>query len=64
MGRICKTVHGGGFDGVAHYKRRELSRSFDTLEAAQKFAEGKENPDVYRANGKYKVTWYKTTTID
>ena len=63
MGRINKTAYYGGCNGVAPYKRRELSRSFNTLESAQKFAEGKDGTDIFRANGKYKVTWIKTVDI-
>lgn len=55
-----KTVQ--GFDwGRGHYTRRKLTRSFDTLEAAQKFAEGKIVLDIYRANGRFKVEWLKET---
>ena len=63
MGRINKTGHYGGCGGVAPYNRRELSRSFDTLEAAQRFAKGKEGTDVFKAHGRYKVTWIKTVTV-
>ena len=40
-------------------KCRRLSRSFDTLEDANNFAEGKQVTDIYRSNGKYKVEWVK-----
>ena len=46
-----------------HVEQRTLSRSFDTLEAAQKFAEGKDVRDIYRAHGRYKVEWVKTTRV-
>ena len=38
---------------------KTLSRSFDTLEQAQRFAEGKQVTDIYRCNGRYKVEWQK-----
>lgn len=62
MGRINKTGHYSGWGEIPH-KRRELSRSFDTLEAAQKFAEGKEGTDIFKAHGRYKVSWIKTVVI-
>ena len=40
-------------------KERELSRSFETLEEAEQFAEGKRVADIYRCRGKYKVVWVK-----
>ena len=63
MGRMNKTAHYGGYSGIVPYKVRELSRSFDTLEAAQKFAEGKRVIDIYRAGGKFKVEWQTVTEI-
>lgn len=42
-------------------KRQTLTRSFDTLEAAQKFAEGKNTLDIFRAKGRFKVQWVKET---
>ena len=62
MGRINKTGYYDGW-GIIPHKKRELSRSFDTLEAAQKFAEGKQVQDIYRASGRYKVVWIKTVAI-
>lgn len=59
MGRINKTGYYSGWGEIPH-KRRELSRSFDTLEAAQKFAEGKQVSDIYRKHGKFTVVWIKT----
>ena len=59
MGRINKTGHYDGW-GVIPHKKLELSRSFDTLEAAQKFAEGKQVTDIYRAHGRFTVVWIKT----
>lgn len=46
------------------YKEKTLSRSFDTLEEANKFADGKDVVDVYKSKGKIKVEWKKTTSID
>ena len=43
-------------------KVRELSRSFDTLEEAEWFATGKQNSDIYKSKGKYKVTWIKVVS--
>ena len=40
--------------------RRELTRSFDTLEAAQKFAEDKADTDIYKSRGRFVVKWVKT----
>lgn len=47
-----------------HVEQRTLSRSFDTLEAAQRFAEGKDVRDIYRAHGRFKVEWEQTKRID
>lgn len=44
-------------------KHRRLSRSFATLEEAKRFAEGKQNTDIYRSKGLYKVEWEKVTQI-
>ena len=40
-------------------KLRILSRSFDTLEEAIKFAEEKQTVDIYKSKGRYKVEWLK-----
>lgn len=63
MGRINKTAHYSGW-GVTPCKRRELSRSFDTLEAAQKFAEGKNVFDICKSKGRFKVIWIKTIEVN
>lgn len=63
MGRIGKTAYYSGW-GTSPHKKRELSRSFDTLDAAQKFAEGKELLDIYKSKGKYKVVWIKTVKLN
>ena len=63
MGRMNKTAYYGGYGGEPLTKVRTLSRSFDTLEAAQKFAEGKRVTDIYRAGGKFKVEWQTVTEI-
>ena len=47
-----------------HVEQRTLSRSFDTLEEAQKFAEGKNVMDIYRAHGRFKVEWEQVKRID
>ena len=41
------------------YKERVLTRSFETLEAANKFADEKNVLDIYRKNGKFVVEWLK-----
>ena len=64
MGRMNKTAHYGGYSGIVPYKVRDLSRSFDTLEAAQKFVEGKNVFDICKSHGRFKVIWYKTATIN
>ena len=43
---------------------RTLSRSFDTLEEAKKFAEGKDTVDIYKSKGRYKVEWLKEVVLD
>lgn len=45
----------------ALYIERTLKRSFPTLEAAQKFANGKflRWGDIYRSKGKFVVEWVK-----
>ena len=63
MPRINHTgYHHDWSDG--NYKMRRLSRSFDTLEEAQRFAEGKNVTDVYKCKGKYKVEWIKKEVIE
>ena len=42
-------------------KCRRLSRSFNTQEQAERFAEGKLNAEIYKSRGKYKVEWIKIT---
>lgn len=39
---------------------KRLSRSFDTKEEAERFADGKLNTDIYRSKGRFKVEWVKT----
>lgn len=56
MARIGKTAHGFDWE-QGHYTRRELSRSFDTLEDARRFAEGKTEVDIFVSRGRYVVTW-------
>lgn len=40
-------------------KVRKLTRSFDTIEEAMLFADGKLNTDIYKSKGKYTVEWTK-----
>ena len=47
-----------------NYKVRELSKSFDTIDEARRFADGKNVLDIYVSKGKYKVTWLKEVKID
>ena len=47
-----------------HVEQRTLTRSFDTLEAAQQFAKGKDVRDIYRAHGRFKVEWIKNKRVD
>ena len=54
-----KTAHRFDWE-KGHYKERILSRSFDSMEEAVKFAEGKDGVDVYVSKGRYKVEWMKT----
>lgn len=58
--RLCKTryyIESG-------MKKRVLTRSFDTLEKAEKFACGKTVLDIYKINNRFKVEWVKTITLD
>lgn len=45
-------------------EQRILSRSFDTLDKAQRFAEGKAVTDIYRAHGRFKVEWEQTKRVN
>lgn len=55
---MSKTRH--RFDWQNGYtKERTLTRSFDTIEEARQFADGKLNVDIYRSKGRYKVEWVK-----
>lgn len=47
-----------------HVEQRTFTRSFDTLEAAQKFADGKDVRDIYKYRGRFKVEWVKTARVD
>ena len=51
---ICKHDWSRGY-----YIERILTRSFETLEAANKFAEGKNVRDIFRKKGKFVVEWLK-----
>lgn len=58
-----KTVY--KFDwGKGYTKRRRLSRSFKSLEDAQKFADGKKNTEIYKSKGMFKVEWTKIIDIN
>lgn len=54
-----KTMHRWNWKDGSTIVRR-LSRSFDTIGEATKFAEGKEIVDIYKSKGRYKVEWIKT----
>ena len=56
--RFNKTVNGFNWER-GYYTDRALTHSFPTLEAAQKFAKGKDVRDIYRNKGKYVVEWVK-----
>ena len=62
MTRTNKTAF--HFDWVkGGQKVRKLSRSFNTLEEANQFAEGKQVTDIYRHKGRFRVEWIKTEQI-
>ena len=63
MARMNKTAFRDGYGYEPLKKVQTLSRSFDTLEEANKFAEGKQVTDIYRAAGRFKVEWLKTTEV-
>ena len=53
------------FDWESGYtKARRLSRSFETMEEAARFADGKADADIYRSKGKYKVEWLKVSNYN
>ena len=56
--RFNKTVNGFSWER-GYYTDRTLTHSFQTLEAAQKFAEGKDVLDIYRKGGRFVVEWVK-----
>lgn len=57
---MSKTTH--RFDWSNGYTTaKRLRRSFDTLEAATAFADGKATIDIYKSKGRYTVEWVKTT---
>lgn len=47
-----------------YYKVRNLTRSFETLEQANAFADGKQVVDIYRSKGRFVVEWQKTIMLD
>lgn len=42
-----------------HTKERRLTRSFNTLEEARRFSEGKRDTDIFKNRGRYTVEWVK-----
>lgn len=44
-------------------KVRRLIRSFETLDEAKRFAEGKQVSDIFRSKGRFVVEWIKTEKI-
>lgn len=44
-------------------KVRRLTRSFETLDEAKRFAEGKKVSDIFRSKGRFVVEWIKTEKI-
>ena len=58
-----KTTH--RFDWVNGYTTaKRLSRSFNTIEEAVAFAEGRQAADIYKSKGKYKVEWIKVKGVE
>lgn len=47
-----------------HIEERTFTRSFDTLEKAKAFAEGKSVIDIYKSKGLFKVEYSKTYRVD
>ena len=48
------------FDWESGYtKVRRLTRSFETLDEAKRFAEGKQDVDIFRSKGRFVVKWIK-----
>ena len=63
MARVNKTTY--RHDWVnGHYKQRSLTRSFETMDEAERFAEGKDVVDIYRRKGKYTVEWMKKEVME
>lgn len=60
---MARTSHGFSWK-EGSYKLRELTRSFDTLEEAERFAVGKTDTDIFMSNGRYKVKWIKKVVVD
>ena len=58
-----KTLHRFDWER-GNYTVIRLSRSFDTLEDAQKFANGKTCVDIYKSKGRYRVEWLKATATE
>ena len=47
-----------------HVEEHTKHRSFDTLEAARAFAEGKNVVDIYRAKGRFKVEYLTVMRVN
>ena len=47
-----------------HVELVTMHRSFNTLEEAQAFAQGKDVVDIYRTKGRFKVEYLKTKRVD
>ena len=62
MARMNKTVRWFDWER-GDYTKRTLTRSFETLEAANAFANGKDVRDIYRNKGRYVVEWVKTKGV-
>ena len=54
-------ITNAGIEG--HTEHRYLTRSFETLEAAQKFAAGKTVFDIFRRRGRFVVEYEKITRV-
>lgn len=57
--KIRKTTHKFNWD-KGFYIERILTRSFNTLQEAEAFAEGKDVIDIFRNKDRFTVEWKKT----
>ena len=60
MTRIRKTTYTRDWES-GYTKRRRLTRSFNTIEEARRFAESKQTTDIFKSKGRFVVEWVKTT---